>query len=101
MLEVRWQVEFLSILLILLLALIDVGANLFDHRFRIGAETAQHIYKQTVVLRKHIKNVGRFDCLASTGAGTFQRALKKIGRVRSNADAFAEVLPRGTQPVPD
>src|SRR5207237_1045130 len=63
--------------------------------------TAQHVYKQTVVLRKHIKDVGRFDCLASTRARTFERTLKKISRVGSNAHAFADVLPRGVQPVLD
>src|SRR6267142_3064188 len=101
MLEVRRQVEFLSILLFLLLALIDVRTNMFDYTFRICAETAQHVDKQAVVFGKHIENISRFDRLASTRAGAFQGTLKKIGGIRRNANTFADMLPGIVHPMLD
>ena len=50
-LQVRRQLKFLPILFFLLLAFMNICAHLLDDGFRIGAQTAQDVNEQAVVIR--------------------------------------------------
>ena len=52
----------------------------------------KHFNEKTVVICQCFKNVCRFNCLAALGPRAFHRALEQVGRVRSNAKAFADML---------
>ena len=101
MFQVRRQVKLLAILLFLFLALVNVRAHMFDDGFGLGAQILQHLYKQTAGVREHFENVSGFDCLASARTRTFHGSLEKVGGIRSDAKAFADVLAAAVQAIVD
>src|SRR6266850_10744 len=84
-------------LLNLFFALVHIGAHVLDYGLRLRAEVPQHFNQQAVRVRKHIKDVGRFDYLSSPRPRAFHCSLEKIGGVGCNPKSFPDVLARVIQ----
>src|SRR5258708_1822333 len=85
----------------MLLALIHIGTNTLNHCFRSRTQIEQDFDEQTVVVRKDVKDVSRFDRLPSPRAGAFHCSFEQVGSIGSNAKSLSDMLASVVQTLID
>ena len=89
--------SWLTVLLFVMLAFVDVGADMLFDCFRGCTQIEEHFDKQTVVVRKYVEDVRGLNRLPSARASALHGSFEKLSCVGSYPDSFTDMLARVIQ----
>src|SRR5215470_3135850 len=92
MLQIWWEFKLLPVLLFFSFSFLHLGPNVFHDCFRRRTHCPQNLDKEAIVITQCFKNISGFNSLAPLTTSAFHSSFKKIGSIRTDAEAFTSVL---------